>query len=201
MALISTGRVSTVSGGEGQSYTTTEYLDDTTGSVLWDAGAPETVSGDFNAQYYQGLQNIGNNSPGGTVGAISESAAQLDPRGTMSNVLLSQSKDFFDTAVPVKNDLVEMTTYNGNKGVVDGLKSQGMATVNQSFDNAQGQAERNTQRYGMALTKEQGDAQTSALSSGKALAEVDATNRATQFQQDLNKQLVSGMGSPAGITK
>ena len=126
--------------------------------------------------------------------------ASADPRGTMSNILLSQSKDFFDTAVPVKNDLVKMTTYNGNRGVVDGLKTQGMAAVNQSFGNAQGQAERNTQRYGMALTKEQGDAQASALSSGKALAEVDATNRATQFQSDLNKQLVSGMGSPAGIT-
>lgn len=139
-------------------------------------------------------------------GTIDEGAAYVDPRGTMAGVVRGMSDDFYNTADPfsgvnLKSDLIKMTTYNGNKGVVDGLKSQGMAAVNRSFDNAQGQSTRNTERYGMNLTKEQGSAQASALSSGKALSEVDALNRSTQFQQDLNKQLVSGMGSPVGITK
>lgn len=151
-------------------------------------------------QYYPGWA-WGNTSNVNAAGTISEAAAQSDPRGTMSDVLLGMSSDFFNTAVPVKDDLIKMTTYGGNTGVVDGLKSQGMAQAARSFDNAQGQATRNTQRYGMQLTAEQQGAQDSALASGKALAEVDASNRATLFQQDLNKQLVSGMGSPAGITK
>jgi hypothetical protein len=146
-------------------------------------------------------QDVANASPGGVPGQLSEVGAWLDPRGTMANVLLGMSDDFFATAVPVKNDLLAMTTYNGNKGVVDDLKSQGMAAANQSFDNIQGQAGRNTARYGMQLTAEQAGAQQSALTSGRALAGVDAANRATMFQNDLNKQLVSGMGSPAGITK
>lgn len=136
-----------------------------------------------------------------TDGSLNEEAAQLDPRKIMGQLTLAMSDDFFKTAVPVKNDLIKMTTYNGNNGIVDGLKSQGMAEVKQSFTNAQGRAERNTQRYGMELTKEQRDARATALSSGQALAEVDTTNRATQYQQDLNRQLVSGMSGAAGISK
>jgi hypothetical protein len=134
-------------------------------------------------------------------GTLSEWAATIDPRGTMANVLRGMSDDFFSTAIPVKNDLIEMTTYNGNKGVVDDLKTQGMAQTAQSFTNAAATAGRNVARYGMKQTVEQQAAQSSALSSGKALAEVDSLNRATQYQNDLNKQLVSGMSSPAGITK
>ena len=134
-------------------------------------------------------------------GTFNEEGAQLDPRGTMGNVVLGMSDDFFSTAVPVKNDLLAMTTYNGNPGVLPALQKQGMAAANQSFDNLAGQAGRNTARYGMQLTAEQAGAQQSALTSGRALAGVDASNRATQFQNDLNKQLVSGMGSPSGITK
>lgn len=181
-----------------------EYADPVTGEVQWQnvsggvMPAPASIYGSYDAGY---LNAVPNTVPAGGTAQLSEAAAQADPRGTMSNVIRGMSDDFFKTAIPVKDDLIKMTTYNGNKGVVDGLKSQGVASADQSFDNAQGQATRNTQRYGMNLTKEQGEAQASALSSGKALAEVDASNRATLFQQDLNKQLVSGMGSPAGITK
>lgn len=178
------------------------YKDDGWGNQIWVDDAPVAITsqdGNWttadNGTTWQPV--AGKIDPA----SISESAAQTDPRGTMADVVRSMSDDFFKTAIPVKDDLIKMTTYNGNSGVVDALKSQGMAAVNQSFDNAQGQANRNTQRYGMALTKEQSDAQASALSSGKALAQVDTTNRAVQSQRDLNKQLVSGMGSPAGITK
>lgn len=205
MALIATGRsgYTRLETGEGNVTDTysTEYVDDVTGLSSWDNGVPSNMSGELTGDYYQTLQNIGNSNPGGTSGTISVAAASADPRGTMANVTNSMADDFFATAVPVKDELIAMTTYNGNKGVVEGLKSQGMAQVASSFNNAEGVADRNTKRYGMNLTKEQGDAQASALSSGKALAEVDTVNRATKFQNDLNKQLVSGMGSPAGITK
>ncbi len=134
-------------------------------------------------------------------GSISESGAQSDPRSTMANVIRGMSDDFFKTAIPVKDDLIKLTTYNGNKGVIDDLKRKGMEQVGQAFESTQGQIARNTQRYGMQLTPEQQSAQSSALETGKSLAEVDAVNRAGMFQRDLNKQLVSGFGSPSGITK
>ena len=40
----------------------------------------------------------------------------------MANVLRGMSDDFFKTAIPIKDDLIKMTTYNGNSGVVDDLK-------------------------------------------------------------------------------
>ena len=132
---------------------------------------------------------------------MSEAAAMADPRGTMADMTRAMSNDFFNTAVPVKDDLIKMTTYNGNTGVVDGLKAQGAAQVKSSFDNAEGVAGRNAARYGMNMTKEQQGAQDAALDSGRALAEVDASNRATMFQQDLNKQLVSGVSGMSGVTK
>jgi hypothetical protein len=185
----------------------TEMINTDTGEIRWDYPGlrvnpvPPSISGTYNAQYSQALQNISNSQPGGIPGQLSEDAAQSDPRGTMSNVLLGMSNDFFSTAVPIKDDLISMTTYDGNKGIVGDLKNQGRAQVKQAFSNAVDQADRSEKRYGMQLTKEQHEAQNSALSSGRALAEVDMSNRATQVQQDLNKQLVSGMGSPTGITK
>ena len=133
--------------------------------------------------------------------AINEDQAINDPRGTMAEMTRAMSLDFFNTAVPVKDELVKMTTYNGNTGVVDGLKKQGMEQVGSSYKNAGETAVRNTERYGMNLTAEQQTAQASALSSSKALAEVDATNRATQYQQDLNKQLVSGIAGAQNTVK
>lgn len=192
----------------GQHIPVFEFADPVTGNIKWGTDAANArytgvtnIQGSYSGDFLQAEQNVLNAKQGGLQGALSVTAAQADPRGTMANVINSMSDDFFATAVPVKNDLIATTTYNGNKGVVDDLKSKGMAQVQQSFDNAQGVATRNTQRYGMAQTKEQAEAQASSLSSGKALAEVDTLNSATQFQQDLNKQLVSGMGSPAGITK
>ena len=154
--------------------------------------------------YKQAAQNAGTPSEldsWAVTQPLSDWSAQMDPRATMGNITRGMSADFFSTAIPAKDDLIRTTTYNGNAGVVEGLKSQGMAQVGRSFENAGQQAGRNAERYGMQLTAEQQAAQNSSLSGGKALAEVDALNRATQFQNDLNKQLVSGMGSPAGITK
>ena len=134
-------------------------------------------------------------------GTLSEQTAIDDPRQTMANMTRAMSNDFFSTAVPVKDDLTKMTTYNGNSGVIESLKSQGMAQAEQSFSNAGEQAVRNSARYGMDLTNEQSAAQESALSSGKTLAEVDASNRATMFQKDLNKQLVSGIAGSSSAAK
>jgi hypothetical protein len=135
------------------------------------------------------------------VAPLNTGAANNDPRGTMAQVINSMSLDFFNTAVPLKDDLVKMSTYNGNTGVVDKLKTEGMSAVGQSFDKATGAANRNAERYGMQQTAEQKTAQDSALASGRALGQVDANNGAVQFQKDFNKQIVSGMGSPTGITK
>lgn len=204
MALIPTGRKAAQSFAEGEGTSGVEYIDDITGEVSWvgsNAGIVDGAGEGYSLDYYNVLQNVSNKQPGGVSGALSEQAAVIDPRGTMGNVLRGMSDDFFQTAIPVKDDLIKMTTYNGNAGIIDNLKKQGKAQVERSFANAGAEAGRNAERYGMQLTKEQQAAQNSALSSGKALAEVDALNRATQFQGDLNKQLVSGMGSPAGITK
>jgi len=94
-----------------------------------------------------------------------------------------------------------MTTYNGNAGVLDGLLKQGSDQVDRSFNAARNNIDRNRQKYGMQLTPEQQQANDISLSIGKSSALVDSQNRARLYQQDLNKQLVSGMGSSVGITK
>lgn len=133
----------------------------------------------------------------GADGLMNADAALSDPVTASANMTRAMSNDFFETAIPLKNDLIKMTTYNGNTGVVDALKTQGMANVDRAFSGATDAAARNTQRYGMTQTPEQAGAQQTALTTGKDLAQVDTLNRANLYQKDLNKQLVGGMAMPA----
>jgi hypothetical protein len=125
-------------------------------------------------------------------GYIDEGRAEGDPRSVQAELIKKQSDDFFRDAVPLKNDLLAMTTYNGGTGVLPQLQAAGLKSVNQEADKAEAQIVRNQERFGVSLTPEQQAAQTSTLQKGRALGQVDSMNRAALFQKDLNKELVAG---------
>ena len=129
---------------------------------------------------------------------VDPAVAAADPRGAMANLVRAQWADFQNTALPVKDQLVGMTTYNGNRGVVDALKTQGMKQADTSFDNAVGTAQRQTERYGMSMNPAEQTTLDRAANLGRAGAKVDAANTANQFQKDLNQQIVAGSGMSGG---
>ncbi len=132
-----------------------------------------------------------------TTGYVDPTLAFLFPRETQANLIRAQWEDFVNTALPVRDDLMKMTTYAGNTGVVGELKEQGAANVANSFATTTGTAARQQSHYGMAADPTQQAAldRSAALSKAAALAGVD--NDANRFQADLNRQIVAGMGSMA----
>jgi hypothetical protein len=130
--------------------------------------------------------------------AVDPAKAQEDPRGLMADLIRSQWADFQKNALPVVDSLRAMTTYDGNPGVADALKEQGMAAANTAYGNTMGKAARDTQRFGMAITPGETSTLTRAAGLNRTAATVDATNRADDFQKDLNRQIVAGAGMAGG---
>lgn len=125
----------------------------------------------------------------------------MGPRIAASDMILGMSKDFWNeqdpySGISLKKDLERMTTYNGNPGVLGQLNQESAAANNSAFRNAQGLQGRTLQRYGMQQTAEQAQQSQSDMTRNKVLGSVDAQNRNQQFQNDLNKKLVSGNTAP-----
>lgn len=123
---------------------------------------------------------------------IYPAGAQNDPRGTMAEILRGQWKEFETTTVPIIKQLEGMTTYAGNTGVVDALKTEARQNAKASFGNVVTDANRQAASLGMSLSPTTQGALERSAKLGQAAAEVDGVNRATQYQQDLNRQIVAG---------
>ena len=119
-------------------------------------------------------------------------AATTDPRGVMADITRGQWLDFQNTAVPVIKDLQGMTTYAGNTGIVEGLKTEARNNARGAFGGMVADAERSAQSYGMALSPASRGALERSSKLGMAAATTDGVNRANTYQQDLNRQIVAG---------
>jgi hypothetical protein len=220
MALIATGKTGQIgtptmaeydAGGQAESisYTTSRQVYNTdTGQMEWDGGTPpaESITGSYTNDYYNAVQGLANSQSGGTPGMLSEQVALTDPRGQASSMIQGMQDMFYDegntaSGISLKQDLEAMTTYGGNKGVLGALNASGTKANTTAFDNRfganglGGSTARDNSRYGVTLTEEQKQQQQSSANQGRALGSVDVKNRNAQFQNDLNKQVVSGMSS------
>lgn len=127
-----------------------------------------------------------------TQGAINPYEAMNDPRGTMSDILRGQWSEFEGSTVPIIKQLEGMTTYGGNTGVVDKLKTEARQNAKAAFGNIVPDAQRQAASYGMGMNATTQGALERSSKLGMAAAEVDGVNRANQYQQDLNRQIVAG---------
>lgn len=128
----------------------------------------------------------------GLPGSIDPNRAQADPRGLMADITRNQWMDFQNTAVPVIRDLQSMTTYAGNKGVVEELKTDARRNAKAAYGAIVPNAEREAQSFGMSLSPASRGTLERSSKLGMAAASVDGVNRANTFQQDLNRQIVAG---------
>jgi len=120
------------------------------------------------------------------------------PRVYAEKMINGMSNDFYNAAdqysgISLKKDLEAMTTYNGNKGMLGELNAQGQTQNTANFANAEGQQGRMLSRFGGQQTAEQKAIQGSEMARGKVLGSVDSSNRNQTYQNDLNKQLMSGL--------
>lgn len=206
MSLMATGRGAGIFGN-----TSREYIDTDTGQITWMnrsgqlVAQPPAIVGSYSPQYQEFQQQyaVANDGtfpgqPQSAVSYIDPSRATSDPRGVLADVIRGQWDDFSQTALPVKRDLEAMTTYAGNPGVVGALKDQARTNAQTSFGNMVNDAQRETQSYGMSLSPTSQTALTRAAKLGMAAATTDGVNRANDFQQDLNRQIVSGASLSGG---
>lgn len=128
---------------------------------------------------------------------IDPSKAASDPRGTQAELIRASYADAQARFMPLEDMLKTFTTYNGNKGVVDSLNEASKKGVDSTFNTMQGMQSRTQQRLGMAPDAATEQAQSRDMGLNKTLATVDAQNRNEMFQQDLNRQVVSGSGMAA----
>jgi hypothetical protein len=137
---------------------------------------------------------------GNADGTYAENAADtiFGPRYVASGMIDSMSNDFYNESDPysgvsLKRDLEAMTTYNGNKGMLGQLNAASTAQNGANFDNATGQLNRTVSRYGGQQTAEAQAQQTGDMSRSRMLGSSDVKNRNNSYQNDLNKQLMSGL--------
>lgn len=152
---------------------------------------PDALANIYSTLGVQQLQSAG-------LAAIDPGRAASDPRGTEAALIRSQWEDFVNTAVPVRDQLMAMTTYAGNPGVAASLKESGAKNVENAFNATTGAAQRQQQRYGMSVSPQEQETVDRAATLGKTAALVDVDNRANQFQQDLNRQVVAGASTVSG---
>lgn len=135
-------------------------------------------------------------------GFINPQQAADNPREVTGDIIRGQWDDFKSTYLPVirggEGSLESMTTYAGNKGVVEGLKATGAANATNAFNNTLSTAQRGVARMGMAPDAASTASLTTQAGLQKTLSTVDSANKATQFQTDLNKQIAGGASMQAG---
>jgi hypothetical protein len=127
-----------------------------------------------------------------TPGAINPQYAATDPRAVMAGVVRGQWGEFQNSTVPIIKELENMTTYGGNTGIVDGLKSEARTNAKAAFGSVLPDAQRDAASFGMALSPATAGTLERSAKLGQAAATVDGVNRANEYQQDLNRQIVSG---------
>ncbi len=125
-------------------------------------------------------------------GTIDLATAMNNPRDAYANLLRSQHEEWVKDFQPLEQNLIGMTTYNGNKGIADGIIANQSAAINNNFEQAQGVASRSLARYGVAMNPAETQVSGRAIDLAKTTAQVDMRNKVNNMQADLNRSILNG---------
>jgi hypothetical protein len=134
-------------------------------------------------------------------GVINVDAAVNDPRGAQAAITRAQYQEWLDTFQPAGQDLMAMTTYNGNKGLASGIIEEQRKNIDANFTGAQGMRDRAVSGYGMQLTAEQQDAANAGMALDKSKAVSGMVAQTNRWQDDLNKKIMSSGASTTGAVR
>lgn len=119
----------------------------------------------------------------------------FEPRVGQAAVLRANYDEYVKTFRPLENQLLDMTTYAGGRGVASGMMPQLEQQRQQAQQTAQGQQQRDMAAYGMAPTAAESQVISRQNSLADTTGQTELKNRMNIWQTDLNRQLV---GSNAG---
>lgn len=124
-----------------------------------------------------------------------------DPNAVMNDITNGMWSRVESKYIPLMDALQKYTTYNGNEGIEGQLLDQAKADTTQSFESAANISARKMAGMGMAPTAAESAAMAKDRQFAEGMAQVDSANRIRTLQQDLNRQIATGMPGVSEVRK